>query len=73
MMAREHVSGTREPLRWAKGYNLESVSPRAVEAVRQYVETQAIRHPEEAIRGLSLPDEVNSANIASATDAEPRL
>ena len=36
-------------LRWAKGYTLETVSPRALDAVRQYLRTQPERHPEEAI------------------------
>ncbi len=38
-------------IRWAKGYNVESVSPRAVEAVSRYVECQAERHPDQAIEG----------------------
>jgi REP element-mobilizing transposase RayT len=71
LMARERIGRTRDALRWAKGYNLESVSPKAVEAVRLYVETQAIRHPDEVIGGLSC--KVNGVNIASAIDAEPRL
>jgi REP element-mobilizing transposase RayT len=36
-------------LRWAKGYDLRSVSPRNVEAAIKYVLTQAARHPDRAI------------------------
>ncbi|MDX2122130.1 MAG: IS200/IS605 family transposase [Gemmatimonadota bacterium] len=39
------------PLRWARGYNLESVSARALPAVSRYVADQAARHPDEAIAG----------------------
>jgi putative transposase len=38
-------------LRWAKGYTLETVSPRDLDAVRQYLRTQPERHPEDAIPG----------------------
>ena len=34
-----------EGLRWAKGYTLETVSPRVLDAVRQYLRTQHERHP----------------------------
>ena len=37
------------PLKWAKGYTLQTVSPRAVEAVRAYLRNQPRHHPEEAI------------------------
>ena len=47
---REGHVGAR-PLRWAKGYDIESVSPRAHAAVRSYVLDQARRHPDEAIPG----------------------
>jgi putative transposase len=46
---RERGSTARCALRWAKGYNIDSISPRAVPAVRAYVRDQAIRHPEQAI------------------------
>jgi REP element-mobilizing transposase RayT len=36
-------------LSWAKGYNLHSVSPRAVDIVRHYVTHQSEQHPDEAI------------------------
>jgi len=44
-----HVTG--KPLRWAKGYNIESVSPSAVETAKRYVLGQSSRHPGEAISG----------------------
>jgi putative transposase len=47
---REGHAGPR-PLRWAKGYNIESVSPGAIESARAYVLGQAKRHPQEAIPG----------------------
>jgi REP element-mobilizing transposase RayT len=51
------VIGTREnharpePLRWGKGYSIISVSPTAVESVRDYVRAQHRHHPELAIPG----------------------
>lgn len=39
------------PLRWAKGYNIESVSPRALHAAQAYVLAQPKHHPREAIPG----------------------
>jgi len=39
------------PLRWARGYNIESVSPRALAAAREYVLQQPAHHPREAIPG----------------------
>ena len=45
----ERLGRGADGLRWAKGYTLETVSPRALDAVRQYLRTQPERHPEEAI------------------------
>jgi REP element-mobilizing transposase RayT len=53
---REGYSRRGMSLRWARGYNLESVSPRALELVRSYVETQAQHHPAEAIVGWPPPE-----------------
>lgn len=50
---REGHTATR-PLRWAKGYNIESVSPRLLAAARAYVCDQAKHHPREAIAGWEL-------------------
>ncbi len=47
---RERGSTVRQPLRWAKGYNVDSVSRRAVEKVREYIRNQPAHHPGEAIR-----------------------
>lgn len=38
-------------LRWAKGYSLQSVSPRAVPIVREYLRAQPQHHPNERIPG----------------------
>jgi putative transposase len=45
---RDHVLGTVQ-LRWAKGYDLRSVSPRAVPAAEAYLASQSLRHPGLAI------------------------
>jgi REP element-mobilizing transposase RayT len=37
------------PLRWARGYSIDSVSHRAVEIVRDYVLSQPTHHPHESI------------------------
>ncbi len=71
LISREGHGGSGGPLRWARGYNLESVSPRAVSAVLQYVESQAAHHPAEAIPGW--PPKESGARVASAIDAESRL
>jgi REP element-mobilizing transposase RayT len=51
LAARERADASTAPLRWARGYNLESVSLRALPAVVRYVESQAERHPRETIVG----------------------
>ena len=38
-------------LRWAKGYDVESVSPRAVSTASQYTRNQRQQHPAELIPG----------------------
>jgi len=40
-----------EKLRWANGYDLRSVSPRAVPQVAEYVRNQPARHPLDRITG----------------------
>src|SRR5256885_2860756 len=56
----------RAPLRWAEGYDLRSVGVRQLRTVREYVESQATRHPTLAVsprpsgraaaeQGLSVP------------------
>ena len=54
-------------LRWAKGYSVISVSPRAISRVAVYVRDQHLHHPDQAIPGWSNP------SVASATPAESRL
>jgi len=50
--------GSRPPIRWAKGYNVESISSRALDVVARYVRDQHHHHPGDAIpdwpRNLSL-------------------
>ena len=54
-------------LRWAKGYNIDSVNSKGLETVGLYIRNQALRHPRDMIPDWSPPP------IASATSAEPRL
>lgn len=49
--ANQDPTGSREPLRWAKGYSLTPVSPRSIQAAVAYIRTQAEHHPREAITG----------------------
>lgn len=46
---RQGIEPAAGPLHWARGYNLESVSPRALERVAAYVLTQPTHHPDQAI------------------------
>jgi putative transposase len=48
---REGIGDTTHPLRWARGYSVTSVGPRALPAVRQYLATQPDHHPRERIVG----------------------
>lgn len=48
---REGHARQLRPLRWAKGYTIESVGWRSVERVRAYVTRQPLQHPDEAISG----------------------
>ena len=50
---KERHSTNGRSLKWTKGYSIESVSPRALEAVRQYLRQQSIHHAQEAIPGWS--------------------
>ncbi len=42
---------TRARLRWAKGYNIESVGMRALPIATAYVRGQSSHHPDQAIEG----------------------
>ena len=48
---REGHAANGHELRWAKGYNLESVSPAAISDVVSYLGRQSERHPDQAITG----------------------
>jgi len=50
LAAKEGHSARGRELKWAKGYSLHSVSPRALQIVRDYVRRQPTHHPDEAIR-----------------------
>jgi putative transposase len=39
-----------QQLRWAQGYTIQTISPKMLETVREYVRHQAERHPQEAIK-----------------------
>ena len=49
----ERLGHGADGLRWARDYTLETVSPRGLDAVRQYLRTQPQRHPQDAIPGWS--------------------
>ena len=51
MAATRLALGGADGLRWAKGYSAQTVSWRALGAVREYVLNQERRHPHEAIDG----------------------
>jgi REP element-mobilizing transposase RayT len=67
---RERGSSRLNPLRWAKGYSISSVSPLAVERVRSYVRRQPTHHPAEAIRDPRGKIS-RSQRVALATVGEP--
>jgi REP element-mobilizing transposase RayT len=50
-VAAQEGLGARGRLYWAKGYAVHSVSPQALEAVRQYLRERPRHHPSEAISG----------------------
>jgi putative transposase len=52
-------------VRWAKGYDIESVSLRALDAVGSYVRDQHLRHPREAIDGWPTRRPRNAPDQAS--------
>ena len=51
VLANREGHAVLKELKWAKGYNVESVSPLSVERVIHYIQTQAEHHPREAIAG----------------------
>ncbi len=68
---REGHGPRNQPLRWAKGYDVQSVSLRAIPDVRCYIEQQSRRHPDEAIPGWH--PIATTVPVSLATVAEPRL
>lgn len=49
--ARDNVGPRQRPLRWAKGYDFRSVSLGNLTRAADYVESQSLHHPDEAIAG----------------------
>ena len=60
VLANREGHAAARPLRWARGYNIESVSPRALEAARAYVLQQPAHHPREAILGWNWVGETSN-------------
>ena len=50
MAEKERHSTTNRVLKWSKGYAIRTVGPRSLEVVRQYLRSQAARHPNEVIK-----------------------
>jgi REP element-mobilizing transposase RayT len=74
VLAGREGHGPRDrPLRWARGYNLESVSPRAIPVVVDYVMSQARRHPHEAIAGWVGEPWGEAPVVVTSPAAESRL
>lgn len=48
---KEHHSTRGKTLKWSQGYSITSVSPRSLDAVRQYLRAQPTRH-----HGETIPD-----------------
>jgi REP element-mobilizing transposase RayT len=53
LAGKANYSTTGVKLRWAKGYSIATLGARALAAARDYLRTQPVRHPAEAIEGLS--------------------
>jgi putative transposase len=51
LAGRERAASPGAVLRWAKGYSIESVSPRALASARAYARAQPLHHPTQAIPG----------------------
>jgi putative transposase len=57
-------------IRWAKGYSIQSVSPRALKQAQRYVTEQAKHHPDEGIAGWT-GWEPQDAPVSAASAVEP--
>lgn len=55
-----------QAVRWAKGYNIETVSPKSLAAAREYVMNQSLHHPDEAITGWDgfVPDSIEGEPVS---------
>jgi len=73
VLANREGHADARPLRWAKGYGIASVSPRALEAVRRYVLRQAAHHPREAIPGWQHEENVPSPSFAAEAATRPTV
>jgi putative transposase len=51
LAAKERLTAPGAVLRWAKGYSVQSLSPRALASARGYVRGQPSHHPDMAIAG----------------------
>ncbi|MEP6474193.1 MAG: IS200/IS605 family transposase [Gemmatimonadota bacterium] len=63
-LASQQCIGNRaSPLRWARGYSAKSVSDGAVGKVVQYIESQALHHPTEAIADWVAPSTLEILSV----------
>ena len=69
---KERHSSAGIHLRWAKGYAIDAVSPRATAAARTYVRTQAMHHPDLAIFGWRGAESLPAAAEDEWVDSERR-
>ena len=53
----------KRQLRWAQGYAIQTVSPRSLDPVRDYVLNQAHHHPHEAIAGWTPQAETGEVSV----------
>ncbi len=61
-LANREGHASQGELRWAKGYNIETVGPRSIDAVGRYVRNQAMRHPAEAIAGFDVQTSLSATD-----------
>ena len=66
---RDNIGPRQRPLRWAKGYDLRSVSPGNAARAADYVEAQSLHHPDEAIAGWT---QFRVADIAAELSRQPQ-
>ena len=71
VLANREGHAAARPLRWARGYNIESVSPRALAAAREYVQQQPAHHPRDAIPGWSGAVEISNEGSGAVGGDSP--